>query len=1285
MKRLFLLLTLIVAFSISCEKSGVNDPSKPVYPQSSNIATYEEQLDAITASLPSLQSTLDKLNDFVGSIGADSSSAVTRGDSDKITGVKAYIQVLEERIEALEEYVANGDAAQRDWLEATYATLDMYEDTINALASLQVEVEALKGEIAASEEKMREQVASSIEKSVDSMKSWVNELLTGYYDIAEIDAMFALIESTLTAADDDIRKEITSLREALSEEFAEMEQAYNDAIKSAIDENNGVLNEKLTSEIKKVNDRIDEEIATLNQRIDDIEERLTKLEGSVSDLLKRIQSIAYVPINEDGKARVTFPNDDTSGATLQLDFMISPKDAAVDLANVYQEAVSIQVFYTGSPLMVAMPIISCEAVATQGLFSVICACDDISMEFYNGDVTARAIMYISDGNNDLTSEYITIVPNRTQIQNNQIWYNVSNRLPVEINQGSGPRIVSNEYDSVAGHYVVTFESDIYAIPASYFGGCSELTSVVLPNCVMTIEAEAFANCYSLTSITLSNSLSYIDSRAFAYASLNSLTLPSSLSGVASDAFLNSNISRLEGDCVADDGISLIFDNSLVAIAPAGLDSEYVVPAIATAIGDAVFNECYNLSHIDIHDKVTSIGNEAFSNCTSLSNITIPDGVESLGDEVFSGCSNLSTITIGAGVTSIVDGLFSNLGKLTDITIGSGVTTIGSCAFSNCTSLSNITIPDGVESLGDEVFSGCSALQSIKIGANVESINSGMFSGCDSIEEFSGKFASEDGYTLIHNNNLVVFAKACGIEEYTIPEYVTHIEERAFANCSDISLFTFKSTTPPTLGADVFEGIDNLQISIPVEAIEAYLTCDWPYEYRRAIVELADINNIPDSCRLYYTTNDNQKLNNYPEDGYSVLSHTYADGQGMVVFYSPLTSIGDGAFCDCGKLTSVTIPDSVTSIGEGAFLWCSSLKSVNIPDRVTSIGNGAFHSCSSLTSETIPDRVTSIGEGAFRGCSSLASVNIPDSVTSIGGGAFFDCGSITSINIPDSVTSIGGSTFEGCSSLTSVTIPNRVTSIGEGAFRGCSSLTSINIPDSVTSIGDCAFSNCSRLTSVTIPESVVSIGRDAFSYCSSLTSITIPDSVTSIGNAAFFFCSSLTSLNIPNSVTTIGDSTFCACSSLTSVTIPDSVTMIGNSAFEYCYSLTSVTIPDGVTTIGDYAFGNCYSLTSVTIPDGVTSIGNWVFANCSSLTSITIPDSVTSIGEYAFYNCSSLTSVYCTATTPPAGYSSMFPSDANDLVIYVPRDYVYDYQTADAWSSYADSIVGYDFENNAVVE
>ena len=137
--------------------------------------------------------------------------------------------------------------------------------------------------------------------------------------------------------------------------------------------------------------------------------------------------------------------------------------------------------------------------------------------------------------------------------------------------------------------------------------------------------------------------------------------------------------------------------------------------------------------------------------------------------------------------------------------------------------------------------------------------------------------------------------------------------------------------------------------------------------------------------------------------------------------SSVTKIGDGAFGGCNicfficnstyfqnddvclfnkdktaivsrikNCVNYIIPNSVTKIGDGTFCGCESLQSVTIPNSVTSIGNGAFIRCYSLQSVTIPNSVTSIGDGAFYGCYSLQSVTIPNSVTKIGNGAFNEC-------------------------------------------------------------------------------------------------------------------------------------------------------------------------------------------------------------------------------------------------------------------------------------------------------
>ena len=315
----------------------------------------------------------------------------------------------------------------------------------------------------------------------------------------------------------------------------------------------------------------------------------------------------------------------------------------------------------------------------------------------------------------------------------------------------------------------------------------------------------------------------------------------------------------------------------------------------------------------------------------------------------------------------------------------------------------------------------------------------------------------------------------------------------------------------------------------------------------------------------------------------------------------VTRIGNLAFKNCTKITSIAMPDSVVYIGRSAFYNCTSLKSITIPDGVKEIGYAAFSECAGLVSVKIPDNVTKIGESAFINCANLTKIDVTagNKYYSSANGVLFNKDKSEIIcypagiknvgySIPDGVTVIRDRAFNKCISLNSITIPKSVQDIETYSFFGCTSLEAINVAGSNKNYADvngilfskdktkivCYPANKKNM-SYSIPVSVKVVGVAAFRDCIYLKGITIPDSVTNIEHHAFSNCKSLKSITIPDSITAIEMATFIDCASLTGVKIPASVTSIGWGAFSNCKSLTKITIPAGVKTIADKALGYCY--------------------------------------------------------------------------------------------------------------
>lgn len=402
-------------------------------------------------------------------------------------------------------------------------------------------------------------------------------------------------------------------------------------------------------------------------------------------------------------------------------------------------------------------------------------------------------------------------------------------------------------------------------------------------------------------------------------------------------------------------------------------------------------------------------------------------------------------------------------------------------------------------------------------------------------------------------------------------------------------------------------------------------------------------------------------------------------------------ICDWAFCDCKKLETIKIPNSVFKIGHGSFFNCSNLNEVQFSRNIFSIGDKAFYNCIKLGKISLPHCIEEIGDLCFFQ-TSIEKIILPCSLRSIKGNPF----GREDITVPVEIKSLSSYfivdnnnlyTYDGRTLISfqqnckSFTIPNHVIEIGRNAFHynqniglitispnvkimqsnpfvGTNIILIINkspnfvisdeilytqnyetliccfsrnktikINSSVKHIGEYAFKNNRTAVDVSIPNSVINIHDYAFAYCSKIAKIQLPDSVQMIGTGVFRGCDKLEEIELPQYIKSCGKHIFRGCVSLQKIKLPQCISCIDTASFRFCKQLENIIIPNSISKIGISAFMHCTNLRNIVFSNSVTHIGRGAFFNCRSLSNIVIPNSVKHIGIAAFRFCENLKTLY----------------------------------------------------------
>ena len=227
---------------------------------------------------------------------------------------------------------------------------------------------------------------------------------------------------------------------------------------------------------------------------------------------------------------------------------------------------------------------------------------------------------------------------------------------------------------------------------------------------------------------------------------------------------------------------------------------------------------------------------------------------------------------------------------------------------NSSTGNGIMVFDGdITSLGQSEFYNNQALTSITLPPSIisipyENVSNATFGWCTNLKEFKGKFASEDGRSLIIDDVLIAIAPS-GLTSFSIPSGIKTIASYAFAYYDQIVSVNIPYGVETIGNSAFYKAVGLKSISIPrsVKEIKAYA--------------------------FYLAT--------------ALETIEFIDGN-----YSSSRTIGVSAFESCTSLKELTIPQGVTEIPQSMCHNCTSLTTITLPNSISTINSYSLN-CTNL--------------------------------------------------------------------------------------------------------------------------------------------------------------------------------------------------------------------------------------------------------------------------------------------------------------------------------------------------